>query len=104
MPAELTPRNLRVLRLAAQGLDAAQTGSRLGMTEQAVDSMLRNVRRKLGASSLDEALRKAVSRGLVPARPGRVPSVRGRFDPVDPICGMRPVRRPGGVIRWEAVT
>ncbi|WP_431680149.1 hypothetical protein [Kitasatospora sp. KL5] len=72
------------------------------MTEQAVGSMLRNIRRKLGATSLDEALRNAAAQGIVQTQPGRVPSSSGGFNPVDPICGMRPVRRPGGVIHWEA--
>jgi DNA-binding NarL/FixJ family response regulator len=61
----LTPREVDVLSAAAEGLSNAQIGRRLWVTEQTVKFHLSNIYRKMGVSNRTEAMRRAISRGLV---------------------------------------
>ncbi|UTX54615.1 helix-turn-helix transcriptional regulator [Leucobacter aridicollis] len=61
----LTGRELEVLRLLARGLSRQEISDTLFVTLNTLKSQLRSVYKKLGASSKEEALRKASSRGLV---------------------------------------
>jgi DNA-binding NarL/FixJ family response regulator len=67
----LTPRELDVLRAAAEGHSNAQIGRQLWVTEQTVKFHLSNIYRKMGVSNRTEAMRRAITRGVV-AGPGDV--------------------------------
>lgn len=62
---DLTPRELEVLRLAAEGLSNSAIGSRLYVTEQTVKFHLGNIYRKLGVANRTEAAHQALRRGLI---------------------------------------
>ena len=62
---ELRPRELDVLRLAAQGLSNRQIGQALELSPRTVEVHMGKVFAKLGASSRTEAVVIAVRRGLV---------------------------------------
>ena len=62
----LTPRELEVLRLVADGLDNRVIGGRLGITRSTVKHHLEAVYAKLGVHGRMEAVRQGVRRGLVP--------------------------------------
>lgn len=62
---DLTPRELEVLRLAAEGLSNSEIGSRLYVTEQTVRFHLGNVYRKLGVANRTEAAHRALRQGLI---------------------------------------
>jgi DNA-binding NarL/FixJ family response regulator len=71
----LTPRELEILRLAAEGHSNARLARMLWVTEQTVKFHLSNIYRKIGVSNRTEAGRWAQLHGLVdsdPDRPGRV--------------------------------
>jgi DNA-binding NarL/FixJ family response regulator len=70
-PWPLTPRELEVLCLAAEGHSNAQIGRHLWVTEQTVKFHLSNVYRKLDVSNRTEASAWAITRGLV-SGPGSV--------------------------------
>jgi DNA-binding NarL/FixJ family response regulator len=61
----LTPRELEVLEVAAQGLTARQIGNRLGVRERTVTTHLSRIYKKLGAGSRVAALARAAQSGLV---------------------------------------
>jgi DNA-binding NarL/FixJ family response regulator len=63
-PAGLTPRELEVLRLVAQGLTDAAVAERLYISPRTVGQHLRSVYGKLGVSSRAAATRFAVEHGL----------------------------------------
>lgn len=63
--AGLTPREIEVLALAAQGLDNVTIGKRLFITERTVKFHLQNAYRKLGATNRTEASVIARQRGLL---------------------------------------
>jgi DNA-binding NarL/FixJ family response regulator len=65
----LTPRELEVLREAAEGHSNAQISRQLWVTEQTVKFHLSNIYRKMGVSNRTEAMRGAITRGIV-SRPG----------------------------------
>jgi DNA-binding NarL/FixJ family response regulator len=67
----LTPRELDVLRAVAEGQSNAQIGRQLWVTEQTVKFHLSNIYRKLGVSNRTEAMRRAITRGLI-SGPGGV--------------------------------
>ena len=62
---DLTPRELEVLRLAAEGLSNCEIGSRLYVTEQTVKFHLGNIYRKMGVANRTEAAHQALRRGLI---------------------------------------
>lgn len=70
MIAELTPRELDTLRLAARGLEAYEIGLEVGTSENTVRTQLRKVRRKLGAANTAHAVALAAAGGLLPGAIG----------------------------------
>ena len=62
----LTPRELEVLALAAEGLDNRVIGRRLGITRSTVKHHLEAIFAKLGVHGRMEAVREGMRRGLVP--------------------------------------
>jgi DNA-binding NarL/FixJ family response regulator len=65
--ADLTPRQLEVLRLVAQGLRNAEIAERLTISEQTVKTHVAHLLEKLGVASRLQAARYAISRRLVDA-------------------------------------
>jgi len=63
--AELTPRELEVLRLLAQGLRSQDIAGQLTVTERTVKFHVSSILSKLGASNRTEAVKLAAQRGLV---------------------------------------
>jgi len=61
----LTPREVDVLRLAAQGLSNRKIGDALGISEHTVKSYFRNVLSKLGVQDRTEAVAEAIRRGII---------------------------------------
>ncbi len=61
----LTPRELDVLRLLAEGLSAAEIGLRLHLSESTVKSHLGHIYQKLGATNRAQALMTAMRIGLL---------------------------------------
>lgn len=61
----LTPRELDVLKLVAQGLSNPDIAQRLVLSEHTVHRHLANIRRKLGLSSRAAAAAWGVRAGLV---------------------------------------
>jgi DNA-binding CsgD family transcriptional regulator len=64
-PADLTPRELDVLRLLAQGLTSAQIAERLVIGLVTVNSHVRSIYSKLGVTSRSAATRSAIEHHLV---------------------------------------
>ncbi len=62
----LTPRELEVLALVAEGLDNRMIGRRLGITRSTVKHHLEAVFAKLGVHGRTEAVREGMRRGMVP--------------------------------------
>ncbi len=62
-PVAITPRELQVLRLAAEGLTNRGIGQRLGLRENTVKNYLRRVHEKLGVRSRTEAVMTAARAG-----------------------------------------
>ena len=60
----LTPREVVVLRLGAQGLSAAAVGLRLGISPRTVQKHLEHIHRKLGVHSRADALRACAELGI----------------------------------------
>ena len=65
MREALSPRELEVLALVADGFSNKEIGERLFVTEQTVKFHLANVFRKLGARNRTEAARSAMHKGLI---------------------------------------
>lgn len=61
----LTPREMKVLVLAAQGLSRPQIGERLGLRFYTVGSHLKNIHRKLGVHNRAGAVSVAWRQGLL---------------------------------------
>ena len=61
----LTPRELEVLSLLAEGLPNKSIAGRLGISDQTVKFHVAAVLAKLGATNRTDAVRRAVRRGLV---------------------------------------
>jgi DNA-binding NarL/FixJ family response regulator len=66
---ELTPRELQVLQLAAQGMTARQMARQLGVHERTVTTHLHHIYGKLGASNRVVALAEASRAGLLDPAP-----------------------------------
>jgi len=62
---ELTPREVEVLELLAEGLPNKAIGIRLKISDQTVKFHVASIIGKLGASNRTEAVRLAVRRGLI---------------------------------------
>jgi DNA-binding NarL/FixJ family response regulator len=65
MREALSPRELEVLALVADGLSNREIGDRLFVTEQTAKFHLANIFRKLGAKNRTEAARTAMHEGLI---------------------------------------
>jgi DNA-binding NarL/FixJ family response regulator len=61
----LTPRELEVLRLVADGLSNAQVAERIGRTEGTVKVHLKNILQKLDVRDRTEAVTTALRRGFI---------------------------------------
>ena len=61
----LTPREIEVLELVAEGLSNKAVAVRLGISDQTVKFHLTSISGKLGAANRTDAVRRAVRRGLI---------------------------------------
>ena len=61
----LTPREIEVLELVAEGLSNKTVAARLGISDQTVKFHLTSISGKLGAINRTDAVRRAVRRGLI---------------------------------------
>jgi NarL family two-component system response regulator YdfI len=61
----LTPRELEVLDLVAEGLSNKRIAARLAISDQTVKFHVASICGKLGAANRTDALRRALRRGLV---------------------------------------
>lgn len=64
--AGLSPREVEILALIAQGLPNSDIAARLFMTENTVKSHVRNAYRKIGAASRSQAVAWAMRNGFAP--------------------------------------
>ena len=64
-PEELTPREIEVLELVAEGLPNKVIAERLGISDQTVKFHVGSISGKLGAGNRTDAVRRAVRRGLI---------------------------------------
>jgi DNA-binding NarL/FixJ family response regulator len=64
-PEPLTPREVEVLELVAEGLPNKAVAERLGISDQTVKFHLASIAGKLGAANRTDAVRRAVRRGLI---------------------------------------
>jgi DNA-binding NarL/FixJ family response regulator len=65
LPERLTPREIEVLELVAEGRPNRAIAERLGISDQTVKFHLASISGKLGAANRTDAVRRAVRRGLV---------------------------------------
>lgn len=61
----LTPREIDVLELVAEGLSNKAIAARLGISDQTVKFHVAAIAGKLGAANRTDAVRRAVRRGLI---------------------------------------
>jgi len=61
----LTPREIQVVELLAEGLSNKTIASRLGISDQTVKFHVASISGKLGAANRTDAVRRAVRRGLI---------------------------------------
>jgi len=61
----LTPREIQVLELLAEGLPNKTIAARLGISDQTVKFHVASISGKLGAANRTDAVRRAVRRGLI---------------------------------------
>jgi DNA-binding NarL/FixJ family response regulator len=61
----LTPREIEVLELLAEGLPNKSIAVRLGISDQTVKFHVASISGKLGAANRTDAVRRAVRRGLI---------------------------------------
>src|SRR2546426_3769148 len=62
---ELTPREIQVLELLAEGLPNKAIADRLRISDQTVKFHVSSISGKLGAANRTDAVRRAVRRGLI---------------------------------------
>jgi two-component system, NarL family, response regulator len=67
MRAELTPRELEILRMLAKGLTNKQIGKVLGISDNTVKNHVNSVIEKLEVSDRTEAATTAIQRGIISA-------------------------------------
>jgi DNA-binding NarL/FixJ family response regulator len=65
LPETLTPREIQVLDLVAEGLPNKVIAERLGISDQTVKFHIGSISGKLGAGNRTDAVRRAVRRGLI---------------------------------------
>ena len=65
VPEPLTPREIEVLALIAEGLPNKAIADRLDISDQTVKFHVAAILAKLGAQNRTEAVRRAMSRGLI---------------------------------------
>ena len=65
VPEPLTPREIQVLELLAEGLPNKAIAARLGISDQTVKFHVASISGKLGAANRTDAVRRAVRRGLI---------------------------------------
>ena len=70
-PDGLSPRELQILRLVAQGLSNREIGARLVVSEHTAANHVRSILRKTGCANRTEAAAYAYGRGLTAAPAGR---------------------------------
>jgi DNA-binding CsgD family transcriptional regulator len=61
----LTPREIQVLELLAEGLPNKAIAARLGISDQTAKFHVASISSKLGAANRTDAVRRAVRRGLI---------------------------------------
>lgn len=64
-PEPLTPREVEVLELLAEGLPNKTIAERLGISADTVKFHIHSIAGKLGAANRTDAVRRAVRRGLI---------------------------------------
>ncbi len=64
-PEPLTPREIEVLELLAEGLSNKAIAARLGISDQTVKFHVGSIAGKLGARNRTETVRRAVRQGLI---------------------------------------
>lgn len=64
-PEPLTPREIQVLELVAEGLANKTIADRLGISDQTVKFHIASITGKLGAANRTDAVRRAVRRGVI---------------------------------------
>lgn len=64
-PEGMTPREIQVLELLAEGLPNKVIADRLGISDQTVKFHIGSISGKLGAANRTDAVRRAVRRGLI---------------------------------------
>ena len=64
-PEALTPREIQVLELVAEGLPNKLVAARLGISDQTVKFHIGSITGKLGAANRTDAVRRALRRGLI---------------------------------------
>jgi DNA-binding NarL/FixJ family response regulator len=64
-PESLTPREIQVLELLAEGLPNRAIAHRLGISDQTVKFHVASISGKLGAVNRTDAVRRGVRRGLI---------------------------------------
>ena len=62
----LSPREIEVVQLIADGLTGREAGERLGISESTIETHVEHIRDKLGARSRPHMVAKALSMGLIP--------------------------------------
>ena len=60
----LTPRQVEVAQLAADGLTARQSAQRLGLSVRTVEAYLAAARKRVGAASTSELIAKTAAAGI----------------------------------------
>jgi DNA-binding NarL/FixJ family response regulator len=65
LPEPLTPREIQVLELLAEGLPNKAIAERLDISDQTVKFHVASISGKLGAANRTDAVRRAVRRGLI---------------------------------------
>lgn len=71
-PTPLSPREIEIVRLIAQGLIAKEIASKLNLSTHTIYTHRKNIMRKMGLSSASELILYAVEIGLVDSR--QIPS------------------------------
>jgi DNA-binding NarL/FixJ family response regulator len=65
LPEPLTPREVEVLELLAEGMPNKAIAERLHISDQTVKFHVASISGKLGAANRTDAVRRAVRRGLI---------------------------------------